>query len=144
MLLDKNRMARSAAERLDAYRSCARVKIHKSRARYLCPQNIEKSFAQPVARRPQHLPFQAAQRPAPVFACDHAQGENLWNHGCKQINTDKENPKTFNIEKQNSVIVTSLIRGLSSALFSFCIDFSSSVSICVHPWFQWTHPTDAS
>src|SRR5580700_460813 len=90
MLFHKNHVARPAAERFDAHCSRARVEIQKRGAANRRPQNVEQRLPQAVARRPQLLPLQAAQRPAPVFAGDYAHEETLWNHGCTQMNTDEE------------------------------------------------------
>ena len=94
MLLDENSRARAAAERFDADRARSRVEIHKRRALHRRPENIEQRLAQAVARGPQRLAFQAAQRPAPVFAGDYAHGRAVWNHGCTRMNTDEEKQDT--------------------------------------------------
>jgi hypothetical protein len=52
-------------------------------------QYIEERLPQTVASRPQHLPLQAAQHPAPVFPGNYAHEKHPWNHGCKRIHTDK-------------------------------------------------------
>src|SRR5580700_2219377 len=143
MLFHKNHVARPAAERFDAHCSRARVEIHKRGADNRRPQNVEQRLPQAVARRPQFLPFQAAQRPAPVFAGDYAHEETIWNHGCTQMNTDEEKSK---ISRQwLPGITTDNPRSLSTiAAFLNISSHSSSVFICVHPWFQSIYPTDAS
>jgi len=79
MLLHKNRAVRAPAKRFDADGARARIEIHKRGAFHGRAQNIEQRFPQAIARRPQQLPLQAAQRPAPVFSGDHSHGETLWN-----------------------------------------------------------------
>src|SRR5580693_5980773 len=135
MLFHKNHVARPAAERFDAHCSRARVEIHKRGAAHRRPQNVEQRLPQAVARRPQLLPLQAAQRPAPVFACDYAHEETLWNHGCAQINTDEEKAKKSKISRQwLPGITTDNPRSLSTiAAFLNISSLSSSVFICVHP-----------
>jgi hypothetical protein len=59
----------------------------------------------------------------------------LWNHGCTQINMDEEREEML---RKAAIVLKDL--GLSVVIpGSHCLeilDFSSSVFICVHPWFQ--------
>src|SRR4029077_19889759 len=64
----------AAAERLDSYSASSRVKIEKTRIRDSRSQNIEESFAQPIARWSKRLTLQTLQNAATKCSGDDAHG----------------------------------------------------------------------
>src|SRR5580704_6045932 len=72
MILDKDSFSRAAAKRLDS--DCARAgeTIHEERILHQRTENIEQSFAQPVARRTHGQSLEGFQRAAAEFSSDYA------------------------------------------------------------------------
>lgn len=77
MIFDEGHLASAAAERFNANRAGAREDIDKARVGNAIGQNIEKSFAQAVARWAESEALRALEKTAAKFSGDDTHGRSI-------------------------------------------------------------------
>src|SRR6185369_990020 len=123
--LDKSNLCRSPAQRLNAHRTRSRIQIKKRRILHPGRKYIEKSLAQPVARRPGGQPGGSLDRPPTQRSSNDAHRESAyWN----RARTTRTSPTFYNSNMRGWTIPMGRWMGVEMRMHAF---FPALAVVCL-------------